>query len=40
MLAMGLSQLPGLNLPPVYGSGAYGRALEKSAGKDTTGHWD
>ncbi len=41
MLAMGLGQLPGLNLPPVYGSGAYGRALEKSAGKDTTtGHWE
>ena len=41
MLAMGLGQLPGLNLPPVYGSGAYGRAMEKSAGKDTTtGHWE
>lgn len=41
MLSMGLGQLPGLNLPPVYGNGAYGRALEKSAGKDTTtGHWE
>ena len=41
MLSMGLGQLPGLNLPPMYGSGAYGRALEKSAGKDTTtGHWE
>ena len=41
MLSMGLGQLPGLNLPPVYGNGAYGRAMEKSAGKDTTtGHWE
>ena len=41
MLSMGLSQLPGLNLPQTYGAGAYGRALEKSAGKDTTtGHWE
>ncbi|MBR3739421.1 MAG: hypothetical protein IKN04_03055, partial [Clostridia bacterium] len=24
MLSMGLGQLPGLNLPPVYGNGAYG----------------
>ena len=41
MLSMGLGQLPGLNLPQVYGNGAYGRALEKSAGKDTTtGHWE
>ena len=41
MLAMGLGQLPGLNLPQAYGAGAYGRALEKSAGKDTTtGHWE
>ena len=41
MLSMGLGQLPGVNLPQVYGAGAYGRALEKSAGKDTTtGHWE
>ncbi len=41
MLSMGLGQLPGLNLPPVYGNGAYGRAMERSAGKDTTtGHWE
>ena len=41
MLSMGLGQLPGVNLPPTYGDGAYGRALEKSAGKDTTtGHWE
>ena len=42
MLSMGLGQLPGLNLPPVYGNGAYGRALEKSAGKTpppATGKW-
>ncbi len=41
MLAMGLGHLPGINLPPEKGAGAYGRALEKSAGKDTTtGHWE
>lgn len=42
MLSMGLGNLPGLNLPECYdGAGAYGRALEKSAGKDTTtGHWE
>ncbi|MBR5705014.1 MAG: phosphopentomutase, partial [Deltaproteobacteria bacterium] len=41
MLAMGLGHLPGISLPPVKGAGAYGRALEKSAGKDTTtGHWE
>ena len=41
MLSMGLGQLPGLNLPQAYGNGAYGRAMEKSAGKDTTtGHWE
>ena len=41
MLAMGLGYLPGINLPPEKGAGAYGRALEKSAGTDTTtGHWE
>ena len=41
MLSMGLGQLPGVNLPQAYGDGAYGRAMEKSAGKDTTtGHWE
>ena len=41
MLSMGLGNLPGLHLPKAEGNGAYGRALEKSAGKDTTtGHWE
>ena len=41
MLSMGLGNLPGLHLPPAAGDGAYGRAMEKSAGKDTTtGHWE
>ena len=41
MLSMGLGSLPNVHLKPVYGAGAYGRALEKSAGKDTTtGHWE
>jgi len=41
MRALGLGELPGLNLTPCEGAGAYGRALEKSAGKDTTtGHWE
>ena len=41
MLSMGLGSLPGVNLSPSYGAGAYGRAMEKSAGKDTTtGHWE
>ncbi len=41
MLAMGLGRLPGVHLPEKEGAGAYGRALEKSAGKDTTtGHWE
>ena len=41
MLSMGLGSLPGLNLPETAGNGAYGRAMEKSAGKDTTtGHWE
>ena len=41
MLSMGLGRLPGLHLPVVAGDGAYGRALERSAGKDTTtGHWE
>lgn len=41
MLSMGLGNLPNVNLAHVYGAGAYGRALEKSAGKDTTtGHWE
>ncbi len=41
MLSMGLGRLPGVHLPIAEGAGAYGRALEKSAGKDTTtGHWE
>lgn len=41
MLSMGLGKLPGLHLPRAEGSGAYGRAIEKSIGKDTTtGHWE
>lgn len=41
MLSMGLGSLPGLHLPETAGNGAYGRAMEKSAGKDTTtGHWE
>ena len=41
MLSMGLGYLPGLHLPETAGNGAYGRAIEKSAGKDTTtGHWE
>ncbi len=41
MLALGLGELPNLHLTPAQGAGAYGRAMEKSAGKDTTtGHWE
>ena len=41
MLSMGLGKLPNLHLPDAEGAGAYGRAMEKSAGKDTTtGHWE
>ena len=41
MLSMGLGSLPGLHLPERPGNGAYGRAIEKSTGKDTTtGHWE
>ena len=41
MRALGLGRLPGLNLEDAQGDGAYGRAMEKSAGKDTTtGHWE
>lgn len=41
MLSMGLGRVPGLHLPRKEGAGAYGRAMEKSAGKDTTtGHWE
>lgn len=42
MQAMGLGGLPGLGIPFVEnGRGAYGRAAEKSMGKDTTtGHWE
>ncbi len=42
MLEMGLGSLPGLHLPECQaGSGAYGRAIEISKGKDTTtGHWE
>lgn len=42
MRALGLGHLPGLNiLPDEMGNGVYGRAAEKSMGKDTTtGHWE
>ncbi len=42
MVQMGLGHLPGLSLPQAEkGIGAYGRANEKSMGKDTTtGHWE
>ena len=42
MEAMGLGLIPGVGGPkPVNGVGAYGRAAEVSAGKDTTtGHWE
>ena len=41
LLSLGLGHLPGLHLPPLPGAGAYGRAMEQSAGKDTTtGHWE
>ena len=39
---MGLGHLPGLQIPPdPSAAGAYGRAAERSSGKDTTtGHWE
>ena len=42
MQAMGLGLIPGVGGPaPTDGAGAYGRAAEVSAGKDTTtGHWE
>ncbi len=42
MEAMGLGRIPGVGATvPRGGSGAYGRAVEVSAGKDTTtGHWE
>ncbi len=47
LAGMGYSMIEGVNVPvsgsgaPVKASGAYGRAAEKSAGKDTiTGHWE
>lgn len=42
MEAMGLGRIPGLHYPvPQSAAGAYGRAAEVSAGKDTTtGHWE
>ncbi|MDD3337150.1 MAG: phosphopentomutase [Eubacteriales bacterium] len=42
MEAMGLGRIPGLSYPvPEVGAGAFGRAAEVSAGKDTTtGHWE
>lgn len=42
MESMGLGRIPGLQYPvPVDGAGAFGRAAEVSAGKDTTtGHWE
>lgn len=40
--ALGLGHLPGLSIPKdAQAIGAYGRAMEKSMGKDTTtGHWE
>lgn len=42
MAQMGLGLIPNVGGPtPVDGAGAYGRAIEVSAGKDTTtGHWE
>lgn len=42
MVEMGLGHLPGLSLEKAEnGAGVYGRAMEKSMGKDTTtGHWE
>ena len=42
MRALGLGHLPGISLEAdQQGRGAYGRAMEKSMGKDTTtGHWE
>lgn len=42
MRALGLGRLPGLSIPAdENAAGAYGRAAEKSMGKDTTtGHWE
>ncbi len=42
MQAMGLGRIPGVPWPvPEGGAGVYGRAMERSPGKDTTtGHWE
>lgn len=41
LYAMGLGRIPGVGGPAQAVSGAYGRAAERSAGKDTTtGHWE
>ena len=42
MRTLGLGNLPGLGIPGIaHPSGAYGRAAERSKGKDTTtGHWE
>ncbi|MBE5782455.1 MAG: phosphopentomutase [Clostridiales bacterium] len=42
MRALGLGHLPGISIAPdEKAKGAYGRAMEKSMGKDTTtGHWE
>lgn len=42
MRTLGLGCLPGIGLPAVsHPSGAFGRAIERSKGKDTTtGHWE
>ena len=42
MRALGLGHLPGISIPADENAlGAYGRAAEKSMGKDTTtGHWE
>lgn len=39
---MGLGRIPGIGIPDIPGAvGAYGRAAERSKGKDTTtGHWE
>ena len=42
MRTMGLGNLPGIGIPGIgHPSGAFGRACERSKGKDTTtGHWE
>ena len=42
MRTLGLGNLPGIGIPGIgHPSGAFGRACERSKGKDTTtGHWE